>query len=430
MRALTVDKKRKQEAVALLQNPVALGWALGYTDLREELHGKWMKAMLTSKKDMTLQAHRGSYKTTCLCIVIAILMIWQRKSNIIFMRKTDGDVAEVVENVERILRSNVMRDIYRALTGAELQIIKSNSSEITTSAYMAPKGSSQLVGIGIGGSITGKHADIVITDDICNAKDRISRAERERTKMTYQEVQNIKNRGGRIINTGTPWHKEDVFTLMPPPFKYDYRRTGLISDEEIEDLRRKMTPSLFAANYELVHIASENALFTTPPVFTNDQSLLRDGRAHIDAAYGGEDWTAFTCCKKNGDKLYMYGRIWQRHVDTVLDVCVNEARRLMCSPIWCEDNGVKGFLAKEIRLKGMKSVTYHENENKNLKISTYLRKWWDNIVWLDGTDDEYINQIMDYTEDAEHDDAPDSASVLCRMFDNKRGTPYQSVFGG
>ena len=430
MRALTVDKKRKQEAVALLQNPVALGWALGYTDLREELHGKWMKAMLTSKKDMTLQAHRGSYKTTCLCIVIAILMIWQRKSNIIFMRKTDGDVAEVVENVERILRSNVMRDIYRALTGAELQIIKSNSSEITTSAYMAPKGSSQLVGIGIGGSITGKHADIVITDDICNAKDRISRAERERTKMTYQEVQNIKNRGGRIINTGTPWHKEDVFTLMPPPFKYDYRRTGLISDEEIEDLRRKMTPSLFAANYELVHIASENALFTTPPVFTNDQSLLRDGRAHIDAAYGGEDWTAFTCCKKNGDKLYMYGRIWQRHVDTVLDVCVNEARRLMCSPIWCEDNGDKGFLAKEIRLKGMKSVTYHENENKNLKISTYLRKWWDNIVWLDGTDDEYINQIMDYTEDAEHDDAPDSASVLCRMFDNKRGTPYQSVFGG
>lgn len=78
----------------------------------------------------------------------------------------------------------------------------------------------------------------------------------------------------------------------------------------------------------------------------------------------------------------------------------------------------------------MKAVTYHEYENKNLKISTYLRKWWGNIVWLEGTDEEYINQIMDYTEDAEHDDAPDSASVMCRMLDKKRTEQYHSVFGG
>ena len=37
-------------------------------------------------------------------------------------------------------------------------------------------GSPQLLGIGMKASITGKHADTVITDDICNITDRISKA--------------------------------------------------------------------------------------------------------------------------------------------------------------------------------------------------------------------------------------------------------------
>ena len=72
---------------------------------------------------------------------------------------------------------------------------------------------------------------------------------------------------------------------------------------------------------------------------------------------------------------------------------------------------------------------YHEKENKYQKISEYLRKWWSNIVWLEGTDTEYLNQIMDYTEEAEHDDAPDSAACVCRLFDRKREENYKSIFG-
>ena len=217
--------------------------------------------------------------------------------------------------------------------------------------------------------------------------------------------------------------------LMPEPIRYDCYHTGLISKEKLEELRQSMSPSLFAANYELVHIASERALFTTPPTFTEDESLLRDGIAHVDAAYGGEDYTAFTCGKRNGDTLYLYGRLWNSHVDTVLNVITAESKRLMCGPIWCESNADKGFLAATIRKMGSKAIDYPEKENKYVKISTFLRKWWTHIVWLKGTDKEYINQIMDYTEDAEHDDAPDSASVVCRFLDSKSGVEYKSVFG-
>jgi hypothetical protein len=191
-----------------------------------------------------------------------------------------------------------------------------------------------------------------------------------------------------------------------------------------------MSPSLFSCNYELQIIASESALFTTPPTFTDDVEVFRDGIAHIDAAYGGGDYTAFTCGKRVGDKLYLYGRMWQRHVDEKLDECIAEARRLMCEPILNEDNGDKGYLAKEIRRKAARPAQYHEKENKYIKISTYLRKWWPNIIWLEDTDREYLNQIMDYNEDAEHDDAPDSASVVCRYFDRKSGGNYRSIIYG
>jgi len=417
----------QEKARWFITHPAALGRALGYKDFRDDLHGAWIRSMVTRTDDMTLQAHRGSYKTTCLCVAIALLMLWHPDQNIIFLRKTDGDVAEVIKTVNRILSTDIMRDIYNSLTGGDLAVARDTSSEITLNIYAAPRGAAQLQGIGIGGSITGKHADIIITDDIVNLKDRISRAERERTKSVYMELQNICNPGGRFINTGTPWHKEDAFELMPKPEMWDCYSTHMLDKQQLDDLRQSMSPSLFAANYELRHIASEDALFTTAPRFTTDASLLRDGIAHIDAAYGGEDSTAFTCGRRRGDTLYLYGRMWHGHVDTVLDFIISECRRLQCGPIMCESNADKNFLAKEIQRNGYKARTYTEKENKYMKISTYLRKWWGNIVWLEGTDRDYLAQIMDYTEDAEHDDAPDSAAVMCRWFDRRSANGYLAL---
>ena len=79
----------------------------------------------------------------------------------------------------------------------------------------------------------------------------------------------------------------------------------------------------------------------------------------------------------------------------------------------------KGFLRKEIIDRDRYGKRYTEQQNKVIKISSYLRKWWPKIVFVRGTDAEYINQIMDYTEQAEHDDAPDSAAVSCRYWDDK-----------
>ena len=411
--------KRQEALHYLLEYPALVGRKVGFDRLRDDLHGEWLKMMLLCDDDMTLQAHRGSYKTTCLSIALAvILVVWPDKT-VMFLRKTDADVVEVIRQVSMIFAHDAFRDLTRAIYGKPVELSVATSTAITTSVYAAPRGAVQLLGIGLGGSLTGKHADIIVTDDIVNINDRSSQAERERTKRIYMELQNIRNPGGRIINTGTPWHKDDAFSIMPPAVKYDCHQTKLLTEAQIAKLKASMSPSLFAANYELKHIAAEDALFPSYPHTTEDADLLRDGVAHIDAAYGGEDYTALTCGRRDGDTLYLYGRLWRAHVDTVMDAVMAECDRLMCAPIYCETNGDKGYLGRELRRRGAEVRPYQEKQNKYLKISTFLRKWWGNVVFLAGTDPEYIAQIMDYTEQAEHDDAPDSAACICRIFDRR-----------
>lgn len=404
----------KEQILNLLwENPIQIGYWVGFKDLTE-MHNEWLKSFLYEDEDQTLQGHRGSYKTTTLSLFFALHAIEKPNEPTMFFRKTGGDVAEIIRQTSNILHSAYIQEIVRILYGKDLVFYKDSNSEIHTNLATAIKGSSQLIGLGIGTSITGKHADVVVTDDIVNVKDRISQAERERTKIAYQELQNIKNRGGRFINTGTPWHKEDCFTLMPNPKKYDCYSTGLMSQEQIDELKLHMTPSLFAANYELKYIADENVLFSEPKQGANAEHV-KNGICQLDSAFYGEDYTAFTIMTYENGTYYVFGKLWRRHVEDCYGEILNLYTQFMCGKMYIEKNADKGMVSRDLRNIGIRTVNYNESMNKHIKISTYLKAIWHEVVFVEGTDAEYIEQICDYTEEAEHDDAPDSASSLARI---------------
>lgn len=413
----------REAAIAILLNePVKIGYAVGFDKLTA-LHNRWIIEMIRGTQDKTLQAHRGSYKTTCVSIALACIFVLLPNKKTLFLRKTDADVKEVIRQVRNILLSPPMQEAARLIHGKDMVLITQTASELSSNLPGDSKGTSQLVAMGINGSITGKHFDRIFTDDIVNVQDRTSKAERDRTKIVYQELQNIRNRGGRIFNTGTPWHKEDCFSLMPNIERHDCYSTGLISKEQLQIIREAMTASLFAANYELRHIASDDVIFTSPQTGA-DPALAEQGICHIDASYGGEDGTAFTICRKSGGKYYIYGRLWQKHVDDCLPEIIRLRKAFNAGIIYCERNADKGYLAKALRDKGERADTYHEKTNKFVKITSYLKSEWKNVVFVAGTDAEYINQICDYTENAEHDDAPDSAASIVRKLWNKKDTEY------
>ncbi len=212
-----------------------------------------------------------------------------------------------------------------------------------------------------------------------------------------------------------------VYTIDDNPF---------LPKEFVDNLKREYAGTALYGRYILgLWAASDGALFTVYPERTSDQSLLYNGVAHIDAAFGGADGSALTCGRRDGDKLYLFGRLRNQHIDTLLDLFRADCAQLRCSPILIESNADKGFVAKELHRLGEPVRMYDEYENKFKKIATYLRKWWKNVVILDGTDPAYLEQIMSYAEGAPHDDAPDSAACIARYFDARDSKPYRSPFG-
>jgi hypothetical protein len=183
-----------------------------------------------------------------------------------------------------------------------------------------------------------------------------------------------------------------------------------------------MTTSLFAANYELLHIAAGDVMFDNPEFVKYDPDddqdparVIFNGICQIDAAYGGTDGTAMTIVRRNGDDYIAFGKRWNKLVDACLDEILGYVDRYLAGTIHVEENADKGYLKKEIRNTGYPTKGYHESTNKFVKVSTYLKKNWKNTFFLPETDPEYLNEILDYNEHAEHDDSPDSLSSGIRI---------------
>lgn len=437
---------QKQIIDFLKKYPHKLGNSLGFKKLGD-LHGDWISDMVFGDENRTLQAHRNSYKTTAVEVSIALMLVLYPQKKILFMRKTDNDVKEVVETVKKLMMNPIFKalvsELYKGINDSfNLRFTISNSNQINTNLTDSdPRGTPQLTAMGSESSLTGKHFDYIFTDDIVTINDRYSKAERERIKRIYQELEkNILNRGGRIYNTGTPWHKDDAFTLMPTPKKWDCYQTGIMTEDQINNLKYgsidaltgrrvgKMDAAQFAANYELKHIAAENQMFSEIPERFSDGQKLENGFAHIDAAYGGADFCAFTIMARDGDHFYALGKLRPGHIDKHLDGFIDLSKKYMSRPIMTEDNADKGGTAKEIRRRGGKAANpYHESQNKHQKIAQYLYPNWGRILWHVDTDPEYLDMIYEYNEDADHDDSPDGASTLVRRYTRRSGTSGAST---
>ena len=204
---------------SIIDNPIPYAHSLGLSKLNETLHKQWIIDMFNMDSSKTIQAHRGSYKSTCLRVAIGLRLIAKPFENLILQRKTDPDVKDIITAVSKDLKSDMVMNLMKGIYGEFPKFICDNNSEIELSTYKGAMGR-QLLGVGIGTSITGKHGHIM-TDDIVTLKDRLSGAERERTKSQYMELINIASEEGQyIFNTGTPWHKDDGFTIMPKLLKH------------------------------------------------------------------------------------------------------------------------------------------------------------------------------------------------------------------
>jgi hypothetical protein len=401
--------------VEIRDHPHVLGHICGKERL-SELHSKWIREMWDTFKDEAMQAHRGSYKTTAMAVGCVRWMLFFPDDRIAIIRKTFTDAAEVVTMISYMMDKPEVKALFYFAHGFWPVAKVRRYGQLTYNFKNTDTPEGNITAHGLDASLTGKHYDKIWCDDFVTLKDRISKAERERTKEVLREIiTNIIDPGKPVMFTGTPWHREDAWEVVPiTPRKYSIDDCNILTPEQVEDKRKKTTPFLFAANYKLEIKSDENALFKDP-IYGKWDHMIPNAIAHLDAAYDGDHTCALTIMAQRHDGLIQgIGFVYPGNVKNWYDKIKELCKRYRARVIWNETNADKGFTVDALKARQMKVLDYPESQNKHIKICTYLYEAWGQIVWAEETDPEYMNQILDYSEGEEPDDAPDSAASLIR----------------
>jgi len=412
------------------QFPHLLGKIAGKGKLTLQ-HSEWIRYCWHPSENRSMQAHRGSYKTTAIVAVGSLWwLLFNPNDRIGLIRKTYTDSADVVRMVGLMAELPEVQRLFLDVQGVAPKKIIDRDGVILWNfkGTVTPEPSLQAHGLDYG--MTGKHYDRIVCDDFVTLRDRVSRAEREKTGQVLEELMtNIIDPGKPVITIGTPWHKSDAWKKCPPGRKVNVFDAGILTREEIEAKRRTTSPSLFAANYLLEHVDDENALFREPVYAPWDTASVTEAVAHVDAAFDGDHYCAHTIIGRRKDGRFCgVGFVFPGNVKDWLGKIVERNRRFNVAATYNETNPDKGYTADALRGAGERVNTYAEHANKHNKISTVLYTKWPMIEWDDRTEDEYMAQCLDYREGQEPDDAPDSAASLFREWDGKRAS-IGTLFG-
>jgi len=94
-----------------LTTPYKFGHLLGYNKLSPE-HDEWIFIFIKSRKFDLLQAHRGSYKTTCGIVAMILLFLCFPDMRLLIVRKTGDLASDVLRTIIRHFETNEVLRLY------------------------------------------------------------------------------------------------------------------------------------------------------------------------------------------------------------------------------------------------------------------------------------------------------------------------------
>ena len=407
----------EQHLVQIKHYPHLLGHMVGFDKLGV-LHSEWIKYCWDSQEDRSLQAHRDSFKTTSVIIIGAIRwMLFFYNDRIGIIRNSFTDASKILKSIREIMEMDVIKDLFRFAHGFYPELIESNARRLRYNFKQSITPEANINAFGLNSNIIGTHLDKPICDDFVTLEDRVSKTKREKKKVIIQDIRaNIADQGNWKSTTfiGTPWHKQDAWTVCPDPIKFDVYEAKVLTDEQIEDRQKKLTPALFSINYRLINEADEKMLYHDP-AYDNWQFTYTDVWGHVDAAFDGTATNALTFMSEVKDGYQAVGFSDPGNVKNWFDFIEVKYKRYRCRGIYIEDNADKGYTASELKKRGLNVISYHEEMNKDTKISVFIYSIWQSLTFANGSEPEYMEQIVDWCPGSEPNDAPDSLASLIRM---------------
>ena len=411
-----------------ISEPYKFGHLLGYTKLRPS-HNQWILFFLKAKNLEVLQAHRGSYKTTCGIVAMTLLFLINPDMRLLIVRKNNTLASDILKVLQRIFTLNpFVRLFMQSRFGIDSAISKNWGSERTQFAFkkkVTPEPSITIAGIGV--AITGAHYDYIWLDDIVTIDDRYSAAARRATIQYFNETDNLVDPTGTRMLTSTPWHEEDLHSTLPPELYVGHKFAIGEVEMPAEDLaalweRKSRLPyAEWCANYELKHVEDKDTLgaFLSVPIWDCQYSL-----AFIDPSFSDRrdtDSTAVAIAGVSKELIIFTGMLFPKSiadietrkqmldfldkykpVETVLESQLAPSSNVFSLDVMKQDEIKYGH-----SIKNLWSIK-HQTRNKHERISTIISANKERMRILEGTQQSFSIELSRYYKNAEHDDAPDS----------------------
>ena len=400
----------------------------------------------TTRLNINIPPRSG--KTTLAKYFLVFCLTKNPKSNIIYTSYSQSLLGDVATSIRTILEHPIYKAMYptsnqyedektKAIDDFWAEYLKKENGKITfsTKKIVTSQGGvclfasigSQITGYGAGQRNANKFSGFLAIDDANKPADIYSDVLRNKVIQYFSGtlLSRLNNSNVPIINIQQRLHTQDLSAVLIDKYNFETLKRPLLADgvcqlpkqyspERIEEL--KLDELTFLAQYQQEPTEWINDAFKGVQWATDEETkLIFNGISHVDKGFDGSDGTAFTIGNEKNGTIYLFGKLWQKHIDDCLNDMSFFRQQYKSGTNYTEKNDDKGYMGRNYP----NTAIYQETMNKHFKIMTYLYPNWKRIKFIKGTDEVYIKQIQGYSERANHDDAPDSASSLIRMLSNR-----------
>jgi predicted phage terminase large subunit-like protein len=295
----------------------------------------------------------------------------------------------------------------------------------------------QVIGAGISGPITGRGADLAIVDDpVKSYEEAISETIQESIWDWYRSTLFTRlHPGASVIIVMTRWVTNDLSgrLIAEQGLKSDGGQWELLKLPAISadgkalwperydldmlvEIRQSIGEKLWQSLYQQEPVDLIERLFGDPTFAEPPANLKRI--AYLDPAFGGSDFSALTfggISYYDEDKFIIYvtgGEIWRSQ----LDETYNRVERLYnnsgAGTLFIEANQAQKAIAAEFKRRGIPVREVTHTSNKHLRIVNAVKVHWDSLRFSKHVSQDYMMQLLNYSELSRHDDAADSLAGL------------------
>lgn len=299
------------------------------------------------------------------------------------------------------------------------------------------------LGAGVGGSITSKGATILgIDDPVKGAIEALNENHLEKIWIWYSStfLSRRSAEGGEPLQiiTCTPWSKNDIagrildsdeadewYVVKMPAYDSETDQMlcpDLLSKKALEDIRRKMMPEIFQANYMMERVDIKGRLYSSFKTYESAKVNFEKICNYTDTADQGNDFTCSITYGVYENQAYVIDVVYTAApMEETEPATAKMLHETGCNSAKIESNsGGRGFLRQVRRLlkevhNNHKCVVNgtHQTQNKRGRIISnsavvmervYMPANW-NVRWP-----KFHEDLMGYQKDGKnaHDDAPDA----------------------